>query len=190
MRTKATFAGLLAIALLAPAGAVAQLVNQLENPGFEDGEGDALPEWREVAGSVDATEDAVEGDRAALLNAVGGTNTTLAQEVALPDDLPTVPALEYRFEFAAKFNTGADTPATDPPTSEAKIVWKNELNQTSRVDRIPLQDVDGYKEYNLTAQAPVDATRADIQFDLQPLGRTDANLKVDAVAFGPADPTA
>lgn len=180
--------GVLAFALLAPTGAAAPLIDQIDNGGFEDG----LAEWRTVEGEIELTDDAYEGENASLLNAVGDSgNTTLAQEVSLDnDDAPTVPNVEYEIAFAADLSSGADNEPTDPPSADAKIVWKNALGETSRVDTVPISVSDGFVEYNETFRAPADATAADVQFNLDPNGRTDANLKVDAVAFGPADPTA
>jgi hypothetical protein len=164
------------------------LVDQIDNGGFEDG----LAEWRVEKGEVELTSETYEGENASLLNAVGdSTETTLAQEVSLDnDDAPTVPNTEYEIEFAAVFNTGSQSSA---PDAFAQIVWKNELGETSRVDQVSIQDTDDYVEYSETFRAPADATRADIQLHLVRdtlTDPTDANLKVDEVAFGPADPTA
>lgn len=189
MQTRYVAVGLLALALVAPSGAAEPLVDQIDNGGYEDG----LAEWRVVEGEVDTTSEAFEGDTAALLNAVGdSTTTTLAQEVSLEnEDAPTVPTLEYEIAFAAVLNTGADTQPTQPPEAFGQIVWKNALGETSRVDQVPIPDTDEYVEYTATFDAPEDATEADIQLHLvreNPTDRTDSNLKVDAVSFGPADP--
>lgn len=180
-------AGLLAFTLLAPTAAAETVVNQLDNPGFEDG----LDEWRTLDGEVDTTSEAHEGDGAALLNAVGDTTTTtLAQNVSLEDeDLPIVPNAEYEIAFAAVLNSGTG----DAPEAFGQIVWKNALGETSRVDQVPIVDTDGYVEYTETFDAPEDATEAEIQFHLvrdDVRDRSDANLKVDATDFGPADPLA
>lgn len=190
MKMRYAAVGLLAIVLLAPTGAAAPLVDQIDNGGYEDG----LDHWRIVEGDVNTTGEAYEGDLAAQLNAVGETTTTtLAQEVSLDnEDAPIVPNAEYAFDFAALLNTGTDTPVSEPPEAFGQIVWKNALGETSRVDQVPVTDTDEYVEKAATFQAPEDATAADIQFHLvreKVTDRTDANLKVDEVAFGPADPT-
>jgi hypothetical protein len=194
MKTGHIAAGLLALALIAPTGAAEPLIDQIDNGGFEDVADDGTPaEWRVVAGEVDTTGEAYEGDQAAQLKAVGdSTVTTLAQEVSLDnDDLPTVPTLEYEISFAADLNAGAQNDATTPPKAFGQIVWKNALGETSRVDRVTINDTDGFAAYTATFDAPEDATAADIQFHLvreDLTDRTDANLRVDAAAFGPADP--
>lgn len=186
MKTGHLAAGLLAITLMVPAGAAATVINQIDNGGFEDG----LDEWRVVQGTVELT-DGHESENASLLNAVGeADNTTLAQEVSLDnDDAPIVPNVEYEIAFVADLSSGAENEPTDPPSADAKIVWKNALGETSRVDYVPISVSDGFVEYSETFRAPADATAADIQLNLDPNGRTDANLKADDVDFGPHDPT-
>lgn len=180
-------AGLLAFALLAPTGAAEPLVDQIDNGGFEDWEGDTPAEWRNVSGETERTDDAVNGS-AALLNAVGDvTQTTLAQEVSLDnDDAPIVPNAEYEITFAADLNAGSG----EAPDAYGQIVWKNALGEESRTDRVTISVSDGYVEYADSFRAPADATAADIQLHLvrdEITDPTDANLKVDNVAFGPAD---
>lgn len=182
--------GLLAFALFAPTGAAAPMIDQIDNGGFEDG----LEQWRAVDGDVGTTSESYEGDHAAQLNAVGDTTTTtLAQEVSLDnEDAPIVPNAEYEITFAADLNTGTATPSTSPPDAYGQIVWKNALGETSRVDQVSIADSADFVEYSETFDAPEDASAADVQFHLvreNPDERTDSNLKVDAVAFGPADPT-
>ncbi|PSG96214.1 hypothetical protein BRD56_11845 [Thermoplasmatales archaeon SW_10_69_26] len=183
-------AGFLALTLVVPAGAAAPLIDQIDNGGFEDD----LAEWRVVDGDVSADGVPFEGSGAAKLNAVGGTTTTtLAQEVSLDnDDAPIVPNAEYEIAFAAVLNDGSENSAAASPDVFGQIVWKNALGETTDVDRVEITDTDDYVEYSQTFDAPEDATAADIQFHVVRENLedpTDANLQVDAVAFGPADPT-
>ncbi len=107
------------------------------------------------------------------------------------DDVPIVPNTEYEISFAAVFNTGSNHSASEPPEAFGQIVWKDALGETSRVDTVPIDDMDEYVEYSQTFRAPVNATAADIQLHLMREELTDpanANLKVDEVAFGPAEP--
>jgi hypothetical protein len=192
MNKAAPLAVLLALALAAPTAAAQPLVNQLENPGFEEAAdgADAPAQWRVEVGEVSLTSDATEGDQAVQLKAVGDTPvTTLAQEVALEDeDAPIVPNAEYELSFAALLNTGADTPVSGPPSAYGQVVWKDAVGETTDVDRIDVADTDTYEDYADTFRAPEDAVAADVQFHLERENvedRTDANLKVDATAFGP-----
>lgn len=193
MRIEYVAAVLLGIALWAPTGTGAILVDQIDNGGFEDGEDGNFAEWRNVSGEIQTTGEAYEGEQAALLNAVGNTTqTTLAQEVSLDnDDAPIVPNTEYEIAFAAVFNTGSNHSASEAPEAFGQIVWKDALGETSRVDTVPIDDTDEYVEYSQTFRAPANATAADIQLHLVREELTDpanANLKVDEVAFGPAEP--
>lgn len=194
METEHLATALLALALLAPTGAAEPLVDQVDNGQFEEWEDGDPVDWRNVSGDVERTDESIDGS-AAMLNAVGDvTTTTLAQEVSLDnEDAPIVPNEQYDFDFAADLNDGTVTGVTSPPEAFGQIVWKNALGETSRVDQVLVADEGGYEWYNTTFQAPEDATAADIQFHLvrdELVDPTDANLKVDDVAFGPADPLA
>lgn len=190
---RACIATALAALMIVPASTAAPLVDQIDNGGFEDFEDGEPAEWRVIDGEVERTQDAFEGDSAVLLNAVGdSTITTIGQNVSLErEDAPIVPNGTYDLDFAADLNDGTDTPSTTTPDATARVLWKNALGEVTRVDTVDIADSDGYATYNATFDAPIDATEAEVQFELERpslTDRADANLKVDDVAFGPALP--
>lgn len=193
MHLRTVIASLAALALLAPTGAAEPLIDQLDNGDFEEFEDEEPVEWRVLDGEVTPTSEAHEGDSAVQLNTVGDALlTAIAQNVSLErEDVPTVPNATYELDFASYLNTGTDTPSTSAPDARAKVLWKNALGEVTDVDVVPIDDTDGYVEHNVTLEAPLDATEAEIQFHLErtsSTARTDANLKVDDAAFGPALP--
>jgi hypothetical protein len=198
METRTLFAVLLAITLVAPTGAADTLINQVDNPGFEEFSEGTPDEWRILEGLVSSTGTAAEGDLAIQLEAVGEVDrTAIGQNVSLErTDAPIVPNGTYALDFAAWLSSGSETPVNVPPTANATVLWKDALGQTTDVDTVEIAVTDDYVAYNETLDAPVDAVEAEVQFtlerppeDAQPGDRTDAELKVDDVAFGPADPT-
>lgn len=191
MRTKTTIAALLAFTLVVPAGAAAPLVNQIDNHSFEDEE-DALAEWRVISGPVSSTTEAADGDQAAKFSVPGDKlKSAIAQNVSLErEDAPVLPAQEYDFDFQAKLGQGVGSDSS--PTTEGVVIWKNAFGEEVDRDTVTIAPSPDYLPYNNTFQAPEDATEAEIQFSLTRdslTQQTDAELFVDDVAFGPADPT-
>lgn len=177
-----------ALAVAVPARA-APLVNQLENGDFEDFQADDPVDWRILSGNANPTTDSVSG-QAVVLNFVGTeTVSGIAQNVTpRDDDAPIVPNLEYDLAFSSNLETETTTTSV---SAQAKIVWKNALGEPSRVDTVAIDPSDTYVDHDETFRAPADATEAEIQFELTrptKTSATNANLKVDAAAFGPSSP--
>lgn len=190
MHLRTITASLVALALLAPTGAAEPLLNQIDNGDFEEFEDDEPVEWRVLDGEITQTSQAYEGDSAVQLNTVGGSLiSAIGQNVSLErEDAPTVPNATYALDFASHLNTGTDTPSTTAPDARAKVLWKNALGEVTDVDTVAIEDTDAYVEHNVTFEAPLDATEAEVQIHLErtsETARTDSNLRVDDVAFGP-----
>lgn len=182
-----------ALALVAGGAAGAPLLNQVDNGTFEEFEDDDPVEWRILDGEANPTSDAYEGDTALVLNAVKTTTeSAVAQNVSVErNDLAIVPNAFYDFAFASLLDTGSSNEATAPPVANGTILWKNALGEVTDEDSVTLKGSSTYVTHDVTFQAPPDASEAEVRFSLlreDPTDRTDASLKVDAVAFGPSGP--
>lgn len=189
-KLKPLFVAVVALSLVAAPVAAAPISNYVDNPGFETFEDGDPADWRVLAGDPSATEDAAEGQRAVLFNLRGSeTESTIAQNVSEETDDAVVGGYEYDLEFSAKYSSGSDTNATNVTTARAVVLWKNAAGQVVDRDVVTVES-GGYRTYDRTFRAPVDATDAELRFTLQrqtATDRTDATLKVDDVAFGPSN---
>lgn len=178
------------VSLLATPIAAAPVSNYVENPGFEEFEDNDPVDWRVLAGDPNPTEDAVEGEQAVQFSLQGNElNATIAQNVTEEPEDVIVPGYEYDFEFAAKLGQGANNRATNATVAEGVVLWKNAAGEVVQRDTVTIEQGE-YQSYNETFQAPPDATDAEVRFTLTRetmTDRTDANVKVDDVAFGPSD---
>lgn len=201
MSSKTILIATLAAVLVAAPTTAAPLLDYVDNGSFETFEDGDPADWRVLAGNVSATATAAEGDQAAQF-ALGGENLTvgIAQNISLlhqglnNSDPPTPSGTSYEFNFSAKLGTGQQTEPTESPTANATVLWKNALGQVVDEDTISIEQNPQYQDYEVVLQAPLPepgelpVTEAEIQFTLERKSledRTDVDLFVDSVEFGP-----
>ncbi len=194
MRSELWITLMATVLLIVPAGAAAPLTEQVDNGGFEAFTDDDPDEWTVLAGNANPTSDAAEGERAVVLNFIATSDLAgVAQDISQErDDLPIIPNADYDFDFEANLEDGTPTDRVAAPTASGIVIWRNAGGEEIDRDTVSIQD-DGstYVSYDNTFRAPPDATEATIEFALEKAGQTaptDANLKVDAVSFGPSSP--
>lgn len=193
-------AALAVLLIAAPAGA-APIVDYVDNGGFEDFEDTEPVDWRVLAGDPAPTTEAAEGDLAVQFALEGDDlEATIAQNVSLlyqdveDADPPTPSGTSYELNFSAKLGTGSDNEPTDIPDSQAIVIWKDALGQEVDRDTVTITESSAYEDYEVVLQAPLPepgelpVTEAELRFTLERdtlTDRTDANLFLDSVEFGP-----
>lgn len=193
-------AALAVLLIAAPAGA-APIVDYVDNGGFEDFEGTDPVDWRVLAGDPAPTTEAAEGDLAVQFALEGDDlEATIAQNISLLHqdaenaDPPTPSGTSYELNFSAKLGTGSDNEPTDIPDSKAIVIWKDALGQEVDRDTVAIVQSSAYEDYEVVLQAPLPepgelpVTEAELRFTLERdtlTDRTDANLFLDSVEFGP-----
>ncbi len=198
-RTTVAFA-VTVLLVAAPVGA-APLADYVDNGGFEGFEATDPVDWRVLAGDPAPTTEAAEGDLAVQfalegddLEATIAQNVSLIHQEAEDGDPPTPSGTSYELNFSAKLGTGSDNVATDIPSSKAIVIWKDALGQEVDRDTVTITASSAYQGYEETLTAPLPGpgelpvTEAELRFTLERdtlTDRTDANLFLDSVEFGP-----
>ncbi len=201
MDPKMLSAAALAVLLIAAPAGAAPIVDYVDNGGFEDFEGTDPVDWRVLAGDPAPTTEAAEGDLAVQFALEGDDlEATIAQNVSLlyqdaeNADPPPPSGTSYELNFSAKLGTGADNEPTDIPDSQAIVIWKDAQGQEVDRDTVTIAQSSAYQDYEAVLQAPLPeqgelpVTEAELRFALERdtlIDRTDANLFLDSVEFGP-----